>query len=52
MQSRGEHKDCGEGILEHTGYSYDPEDFSSSGSKISTILRLVSGRIICYIGLI
>jgi hypothetical protein len=28
LQSRGEHKDCGEGNLPHTGYSYDPNDFS------------------------
>ncbi|RNA24187.1 tyrosine phosphatase domain-containing 1-like [Brachionus plicatilis] len=33
LQSRNEHKYCGEGILESTGYSYDPVDFQKNESK-------------------
>jgi hypothetical protein len=34
LQSRNEHKDCGDGIDIKTGFSYDPVDFTSSGSII------------------
>lgn len=34
LQTRGEHKDCGEGILKHSGFSYDPIDFTKAGSNI------------------
>lgn len=27
LQSRNEHKDCGQGILKESGFSYDPNDF-------------------------
>jgi hypothetical protein len=33
LQSRGEHKDCGDGNLEVSGFSYDPISFSEAGSK-------------------
>ena len=33
LQSRNEHKDCGEGVLDSTGFSYDPIDFTKAGSK-------------------
>lgn len=34
LQSRNEHKDCGDGILKDSGFSYDPIDFSQSQSNI------------------
>ena len=33
LQSRNEHKDCGIGIHKESGFSYDPIDFTSTGSK-------------------
>lgn len=33
LQSRNEHKDCGDGILKESGFSYDPIDFTNAGSN-------------------
>ena len=33
LQSRNEHKDCGEGIDKESGFSYNPVDFTSEGSR-------------------
>ncbi|CAF0712023.1 unnamed protein product [Brachionus calyciflorus] len=30
LQTRYEHRDCGDGILENTGFSYDPVDFEKN----------------------
>jgi hypothetical protein len=32
LQSRNEHKECGDGVLKETGFSYDPNDFTSENS--------------------
>lgn len=31
LQTRGEHKDCGQGLDEESGFSYNPIDFTSAG---------------------
>ena len=36
LETRNEHKDCGSGILKHTGFSYDPNEFTQAGSKFES----------------
>jgi hypothetical protein len=33
LQTRYEHKDCGDKIIPQTGFSYDPLEFTSNGSE-------------------
>ena len=41
LQSRDEHKDCGEGLEKSSGFSYDPIDFTKAGS-IESLIDLYS----------